>query len=117
MIDYVSALSLRLKWLIPCSIFLAFGAFLLFGYVVLSNPSESKDIYLIPSILALLWSLITLSILSAFPHVPAKASKEIPYLERVKVSVTRFFYHLLALVFIVLSIVTLWFSIRLITIW
>ena len=117
MIDYLSAVSVKLRWLKPLSFVLAIGAFSLFGYVVLSEPSASKDVYLIPSVVALLWALVAMSMLSLFPYVPAKPSKDIGFFKKIKVRITRFFYQIASLIFIALSSATIWFSVRLLHIW
>lgn len=119
MIDRLRTLSLKIFWLKPISYVVAFGACWLFGYVVLYEPGASKDVYLIPSVVAFLWSVIciSISIVSFFPYVPAKSEKGLVFFRRIKVQLVRFFYHLVLWVFIALSLTIAWLSFRLINVW
>lgn len=115
MIDNISRVSSRLVKFKPLSYLVALGACLLFGYVIFVEGRNSG--YLIASVLALLWSLATVCLVSTFPHVPSKPSKELRFFRRVKVRLVRFVFHIAAWVFVGLSLTIVWVSWRLASVW
>lgn len=90
---------------------------MVFGYVVLIEEGVNKDIYIIPCIVGVLWSLLCLLLLSVFPYVPPKPDKQEPFLRRLKIRFARGFYLIGALMFYLLSASAIWLTLRLINVW
>ncbi|GAA4887051.1 hypothetical protein [Ferrimonas pelagia] len=117
MIDRIRTLSLRLIRLKPICTGMALVSSLVFGYVVLFEADASKDIYLIPSVMLLLWSLLSLSLLSSFPYVPPTPTGDVRLIKRLKIRLIRLLYHIASWLFLALSMTTLWLSLRLLNVW
>jgi hypothetical protein len=117
MIDHLSAISKKLVWLKPLFFITAAAACIVFGYGVLVEGGVDKDIYIIPSIVAVLWSLVCSLLLSTFPYVPPKPDRQMRLFKRLKIRMARGGYHLGSWIFCVLSASLLWLTIRLICVW
>jgi len=117
MIDHLRAFSKKAAWLKPLFFITTAVAFIVFGYVVLVEKGADKDVYIIPSIVGMLWSLVCSLLLSVFPFVPSKPDKQQHFLERLKIRLTRGGYHIGALIFCVLSASVVWLTVRLLSIW
>ena len=117
MIDYLSAFSKKVVWLKPLLFFATAAAFIVFGYVVLIEEGADKDVYIIPSVVVVLWSLVCSLLLSVFPSVPPKPDKQQRLVERLKTQLARGGYHLGSWIFCVLSVSVVWLTIRLLNVW
>ena len=117
MIDSLRKLSKKAVWLKPVLLIASFAAFIVFGFVVLFTSGADKDIYIIPSIVCLLWSLSLWLLLSIFPHVPQRADRKDKFYRRFKIGAVRAAYHMVALVFLLISIFTIFLSLKLGNVW
>jgi len=117
MIDHLRAFSKKAVWLKPFFFIATAAAFLVFGYVVLIEEGADKDVYLIPSVVVVLWSLVCTLLLSVFPYAPPKPDKQQRRLERLKIRLIRAAYHLGSWLFCLLSAAALWLSIKLLSVW
>lgn len=117
MIDHLSAFSKKVVWLKRLLFITTAAAFMVFGYVLLIEEGADKDVYIIPSIVGVLWSLACSLLLSVFPHVPPKPDKNQRFLKRLKIRLARGGYHIGALLFCLLSAAIIWLTIRLINVW
>ena len=117
MIDHLSAISKKAAWFKPLCFIATGAAVIVFGYVVLIEESADKDVYLIPSVVVVLWSLVCSLLLSVFPYVPPKPDKQQRRLERLKTRLARGAFHIGSWVFFVLSVLAVWLSIRLLSVW
>ena len=117
MIDHLSAFSQKAAWLKPLCFFTTAAAFIVFGYVVLIEETAAKDVYIIPAIVVVLWSLVCLVLLSFFPYVPAKPDKQQRLSMRLKIGLARGCYHLGSWAFCLLSVAVVWLTLRLLSVW
>lgn len=117
MIDFLSALSKKAIWLKPLFLIIIAVAFIVFGYVVFIEEGADKDVYIIPSIVGVLWALVCSILLSVFPYVPPKPDKQERILKRWKIRLTRVAYHIGSLIFCILSVATVWLTLKLLNIW
>ena len=117
MIDHLSAFSKKFVWLKPLFFITTVVAFIVFGYVVLIKEGADKDVYIIPSVVGVLWSLVCLLLLSVFPYVPPKPDKQQRFFKRLEIRLTRGGYHLGSLMFCVLSASVVWLTLRLLNVW
>ena len=117
MIDHLSVFSKKMVWLKPFFFIATAASFIVFGYVVLIEQGADKDIYLIPSIVGALWSLVCSILLSFFPHVPPKPDTQQRLFTRLKIRLARAGFHIGALMFCLLSASVVWLSIRLLLVW
>ena len=117
MIDYLSEFSKKLVWLKPFFLLTTVIAFIIFGYVVLLEQGSGKDVLIIPSIIGMLWSLVCLFLLLVFPYVPSKADKQLHYVKRLKTRFIRAGYHIGAVIFVLLSVLVFWLSLKLLSVW
>jgi hypothetical protein len=117
MIDHLSAFSKKVVWLKPLLFIATAAAFIVFGYVVLIEKGADKDVYIIPSVVVVLWSLVCSLLLSIFPYVPPKPDKQQRLFERLKIRLARGGYHIASWIFCALSVSFVWLTIRLLNVW
>ncbi len=117
MIDKFARISNSLYWLKPIAYVAGFGFILLFGYSVIFRNAGEADVYLIPSILGTLWSLLLISVIYTFPNVPEIPSSDDKFFTRVRIRLKRGMYYILGLLFLVLSIAIILLSLKMFGIW
>lgn len=117
MIDHLSVLSRKFYWLKPLFFLTTVAAFIAFGYVVLIERSADKEVYIIPCVVGVLWSLVCLLLLSIFPHVPPKTDMQKRFYKRLRVKLVRGCYYIFLLVFVVLSASAFLLTFRLLNVW
>ena len=117
MIDYLSVLSRKIVWLKPLFFLTIIAAIIAFAYVVLIENGAGKEVYIIPSVVGVLWSLVCLLLLSAFPHVPPKPEMQQRLYKRLKIRLVRGCYYIGSLIFVVLSVSALLLTFRLLNVW
>lgn len=117
MIDHLSAFSNKVVWLKPWLFITTAAAFIVFGYVVLIAEGVDKDVYIIPSVVVVLWSLVSSLLLSIFPYVPPKPDEQQRLLKRLKIRLARGGYHIGSWICCILSASVVWLTIRLLSVW
>lgn len=117
MIDRLRALSHRAVWLKPLCLITAAAAVGVFAYVVLNDDGVNRDVFIIPSIVLGLWSLVCALMLSIFPYVPPKPEKQERFLRRLKTRLVRGAFHLGSWILCGLSVAVVWLTIRLLGVW
>lgn len=117
MIDHLSAFIKKIVWLKPIFLIGAAVSLLVFGYVVLFGEGADKDVYLIPSVVVVLWSLLCSLLISVFPYVPPKPDRQQRLFRRLKIRLARGGFRIGLLLFCFLSAVAVWLTIRLLSVW
>ena len=117
MIDHLRAFSKKVLWLKPLFFTTTAAAFILFGYAVLIEEGADKDVYIIPSLIGVLWSLVCLLLLYIFPYVPPKPDEQMRFIKRLKIRLARGGYHIGSLMFCVLSASVVWLTLKLLNVW
>ena len=117
MIDHLSAFSKKVAWLKTFFFITTAASFIVFGYAVLIEEGADKDVYIIPSIVGALWSLVGSLLLSVFPYVPPKPDKQQRFFKRLKIWLARGGYHIGSLMFCVLSASVVWLTFKLLNVW
>lgn len=117
MIDYLSVFSKKIIWLKPLFVITTVAAIVVFSYVIFFAPGTDKDVYIIPCIVSVLWSLVCWIALSLFPHVPPVVDKQQHLSIRLKVGMVRCAYHVVSFVFVFLSAFLLLITLRLLSVW
>jgi hypothetical protein len=117
MIDNLSVFAKKIIWLKPLFFLTTVIAFIVFGYVVFFASGADKDVYIIPCIVSVLWSLVCWLLLSLFPYVPPMAEKQQRFFIRLKTGLARSAYHIGSLIFIFLSALVLLLTYKLLNVW
>ena len=117
MIDYLSVFSRKIVWLKPLFFLTTVVAIIIFAYVVLIENGTGKEVYIIPCVVGVLWSLVCLLLLSAFPHVPPKPERGQRLYKRLKIRLVRGCYYIVSLILVVLSASALLVTFRLLNVW
>jgi hypothetical protein len=92
--------------------------FLVMGVAIALNSSSHKDdLFLIPSIVGLLWSLTTYALLSSFHHISRAPNKNDRFFLRIKLRLKRIWYWALGVLFLGATATAMVVSVRLINIW
>ncbi len=85
--------------------------------VALLPPSWEADFLLIPSVVGFIWALSAYIFLTGFQNVPRRATREDRLLVRVKLTLRRMAYRVMAVVLLALTAVLLFLSLRMAGIW
>lgn len=117
MIDSLRNISRRLVFLNPVAVAMMLLAFIGVVYCLVSADTELAQRYLAPAIVALLWAGSLYSMINIFPNVPTMATKETRFISRITIAIKRFFYRLLAVVFVATTLATVYVGYQLIKIW
>ncbi|KGJ96121.1 hypothetical protein GAB14E_0068 [Colwellia psychrerythraea] len=96
-------------------------AALLVGFIItqlLKVPSQNQVAVSceILSFVGCIWLLLFNILLSIFQNIPSEDNCSLGFLARVKIKTQRFFYHLLALMFITLTLIIVFLSFRMLRI-
>lgn len=97
--------------------FLGFTSFGVFSISMLNNPWIDGNVWLIPSLLLLCWSLALFSLLSLFQRIPDKVDKTSPWRKRLSNSFRRGAYWLAGAAFVALSSALLMLTYQLLRAW
>jgi len=118
MIDKLRTAVLKVQWLKPVFVVFALAAAGMFGYVIFGQTGLAKDdYYLLPSVIALLWSLVACAFLFTFPFVPEAPDKSLGFFRRIGVRIKRGYYRLLAFFCLGTTLAMLVVSFRGVRIW
>jgi len=117
MIDHLSAFSKKVVWLKPLFFLTTAAAFIVLSYVVIFDQGNDKDIFIIPSIVGALWSLVCSLLLLVFPYVPTKPDRQQRFLKRLKIRCIRAGYHIGSLVFVLISASVVLLTFKLLNVW
>jgi cobalamin synthase len=117
MIDHLRVFSKKFVWLKPLFFLTTVAAIILLAYVVLIENGAGKEVYIIPCVVGVLWSLVCLLLLSTFPYVPPKPDMQQRFYKRSKIWLVRVFYYIVSLIFVVLSATAVLLTFRLLNVW
>lgn len=97
--------------------FLGITSFGVFSISMFNNPWIDGNVWLIPSLLLLCWSLALFSLLSLFQRIPDKVDKTSPWRKRLSNSFRRGAYSLAGAAFVALSSALLMLTYQLLRAW
>ncbi len=117
MIDKLSRLSKSIQFLRLPAIGISLLCLISAIYIIFTSRSMEEDIYFVPSLIGLIWSISTLSFLLTFHSVPEKADSSFTFFRRIGRSIRRGWYWFLGFAFITISIAAIITSYRIISIW
>lgn len=91
------------------------GAFIGWGLI---NPfSPQQEQFLLPCLVLVLWLLLAYIMTNVFSQIPEQVNKQQGLIKRIKLRIQRFFYWLLVIVFISLTLAVLVLTAKLGKIW
>ncbi len=105
-------LPLKNVWLL---LILGFGVAFLMN--IFGVEPVAKDIYLIPILIGLLWSLLLYSFVGLFQEIPASPLPEQSFLQRLKARIRRGMYWLLGIFTVAVSFSVVVVTVRLFGVW
>lgn len=117
MIDRLGKIAQTLQFLRIPTIITGLVCLIVLTVIIFTSKTHEDDIYLIPSIIGLLWSVTAYSFLTGFNSVPQKAEDSWKFFQRVKRKLIRSWYWLLAIIFLGTSILAILVTFRIISIW
>jgi hypothetical protein len=117
MIDFFHNVAKRLRPLRSVAVVMAILCFLIVMGIILTSKSQREDFLLIPGVVGFLWSLSAYAFLSGFQNEPVKKDRDAGVFSRVKTRLSRFFYSLMGVVFILATMTLFFLSLRMIQIW
>jgi hypothetical protein len=85
--------------------------------IVVSSDSHGGDLYLIPSVVGMLWAVATYTFLASFSAVPPRADSSWGLFRRLKRRAVRTGYWLMAVAFIGTSVGVVVVSYRMLAVW
>ena len=117
MIDRLRSISNAIRGLSMPSLVLAIVCLAYAVFVIFASSSHEGDKHLFPAILGFLWALSTYSFIETFRHVPERTGDERGFLKRTRRRLSRFWYWIIGLVFVGLSVAVVAITLRILTIW
>ncbi len=85
--------------------------------IIFSSSPHEDDVYLVPSIVIVLWSMSSYIFIATFCSIPEKPNKSYRILAKLKHHIYRGWYWLIGLLFIGTTLATLVLSYRIVSIW
>lgn len=117
LLNTIQCSAAALQWLKKPALVLALLFLLAISYIVFTSQSHEGDRYLVPCIIGLLWSLSAFAFITNFCSVPPPAEADAPFFSRIKQRLHRFWYGLLAFLFLAATVAVMVVSYRLLTVW
>lgn len=117
MIDKLSRLSKSIQFLRLPAIGISLLCLISAIYIVFTSKSVEEDIYFVPSLIGLIWSICTLSFLLTFHSVPEKADSSFSFFRRMGRNIRRGWFWVLGFAFIAISFAVIITTYRIISIW
>lgn len=117
MLETLTSLSFKLRWLKPCVIIIGLVCLSIFGSSIFDIGFFKEEVYLIPSVAGFFWSVLLFFLLHNFTNIPGKSDKKIAFFKRIKYWFLRLGYRVLATVFLLMTIAGLILSFRLMRVW
>jgi hypothetical protein len=117
MIDKLQRISQAIQFLrLPA---IAAGLFCLATTVVIifGSSSTDEDIFLIPSIVGVLWAMSTYTFIVTFRSVPEKASSNLSMFGKLKRQLHRSWYWVLSMAFLGTTVAAIYLTKSMISIW
>ncbi len=117
MIDGLQRVALKLQFLRLPSV--ALGLFFLASaaFVVLGAETHHSEQFLIPSLIGVLWAMSAFSFIVTFRSVPEKADSTQAFFTRLWRGVSRGWYWLVGVSFVVTTVAAAYVTNRLLTVW
>jgi len=115
-LDLFSSLARRLLRFSDLPVYLAPVFLGMFVYALIGDYTGETDL-LIPSLIGIIWCLLLYSMPMLFARVPPAAGGSDRLAHRLKTKIVRGGFHLLLLVFVVVTGVCLYLSARLLFVW
>jgi hypothetical protein len=117
MLDRLQRFAHALRILLVPSMVLGFVCLVLIVVAIFSGGSTEGHRYIMPGFVGLVWAIATFSFIATFSEVPPRAAKSDRLLAKLRRSLCRAWYWLVALVFMFTSASALVLTGRLISIW
>ncbi|MBV1879138.1 MAG: hypothetical protein KUG79_15965 [Pseudomonadales bacterium] len=117
MIEMLGAISTKLRWAKVLVCLLGVCFFGLFVSSIFNVPATNSDEYLLPSVVGVIWSALFFLLIATFSNIPSKPLKQDKFFVKLKVRIKRSGYHVLGVIFVVLTIAVLMLSFKMFGIW
>jgi hypothetical protein len=117
MLDALEIVTKRFRWTKPLVFIIGVVFLSLFLASIFGLGRIESDIYLIPSVLGVIWSALFFFMVSTFPYVPPKPTKDTKFFEKIKVRFKRGIYHVFSVIFVFLTIALFSLSFKMVGIW
>lgn len=86
-------------------------------WILFTSHTQAQDIYLIPALVPFAWLLLLYAMLSLFPAIPDRASRELPWYERFPIAWRRGLYGVLAVMMLLVTLSLVVITLQLMGAW
>jgi hypothetical protein len=76
-----------------------------------------EEVYLIPSLLGFIWSLLLFIMLTAVVNIPIRSDNKVTFFTKIKYWFVRLGYRVLTVIFVLMTVAGLTLSFRLFSVW
>ena len=117
MLETLSFISYKLRWLRP--IVAMFGLIFLglFCSSLFDIGHFTEEVYLIPSLAGFIWSVLFFIVLNAFQNIPIKSDRKFAFFSKIKYWFVRLGYKILSIIFLLMTVAGFILSFRLFSVW
>jgi hypothetical protein len=117
MIDKLKTIAQAIKILKVPSIAVGLIGLASFVVIIFSSSSYEDDLFLIPSIVIVLWAMSTYTFITTFSSIPEKPNKSFKIVAKLKRNIYRGWYWFIGIVFLGTTLATIVLSYRMVSIW
>jgi hypothetical protein len=117
MLETLSSISSRLRWLRPVVVLSGLIFLGLFCSSLFDIGHFVEEVYLIPGLAGFIWSVLFFILLNAFENIPIKPNRKFAFFSKIKYWFVRLGYRILLVIFLLMTVAGLILSFRLFRVW
>jgi hypothetical protein len=117
MLETLSSISSRLRWLRPVVVLSGLIFLGLFCSSLFDIGHFVEEVYLIPGLAGFIWSVLFFILLNAFENIPIKPNRKFAFFSKIKYWFVRLGYRILLVIFLLMTVAGLILSFRLFSVW
>ena len=117
MFEKILSISSKVPWLKPIVVIIGFTCFAIFCSSLFNLGHFIEEVYLIPSLAGLIWSLLLFIMLKTFVNIPIKSEETLTFFSKIKYWFVRLGYRILIVIFLLMTVAVLILSFRLFRVW
>ena len=117
MLKTLSSVSSKVTWLKPIVVMTGLACLAIFCSSLFNLGYYIEEVYLIPSLAGLIWSLLLFIMLKTFVNIPIKSDETLTFISKIKYWFVRLGYRILTVIFLLMTVAGLILSFRLFSVW
>jgi hypothetical protein len=117
MLETLSSISSRLRWLRPIVVIIGLVCLGIFSSSLFDVGYFIEEVYLIPSLACFIWSILLFIMLNAFVNIPIKSVEKVGFFTKIKHWLVKLGYSMLSVIFLLMTVAGIFLSFKLSSVW